>query len=115
MMISTTPCMANVLLGTLRLASRLGSDQGATSAATILALRNLAKEDTVVMDVNLRPPWYDPASVLALSRGDDNSSQLALVKLNEEELPIVEKWCGLGGFCYCPVGGWTEIEDDGIG
>ena len=90
------------VIGTL--ASRLGSTQtSATSASAILELRDLARDDSVVLDINLRPPWYDPASVLTLcrgSRGGDGdaappSGRLALVKLNEEELPIVEGWCDL--------------------
>lgn len=81
-----------IVIGTI--ASRLGSDQGSTTAASISELRNLAKDDTIVLDVNLRAPWYDPESILALSRGDGKGKRLAIVKLNEEELPIVEKWCG---------------------
>ena len=77
------------------LACRLGSTKGASSAKTISTLRNMASKDTIVMDVNLRPPWYDPEFVLALCRGEKDSNELALFKLNDEELPIVESWCGL--------------------
>ena len=85
-----------VVLGSL--ASRLGSsdEEGATSAATIRAIRNAAGQDSVVMDINLRPPWYEAGDVLALCRGDsDSAAPLALLKLNDDELPIVESWCGL--------------------
>ena len=83
-----------VVMGTI--ACRLGSSDGATSAATISAIRNTAKEDSVVMDIDLRPPWYEAGDVLALCRGDANdAAELAMLKLNEEELPIVESWCGL--------------------
>lgn len=83
-----------VVIGTI--ACRLGTSNGATSAATISAIRNAAKEDSVVMDINLRPPWYEAGDVLALCRGDaDDAAELAMLKLNEEELPIVESWCGL--------------------
>ena len=90
-----------VVIGTI--ACRLGSSDGPTSAATISAIRNTAKEDSIVMDINLRPPWYEAGDVLALCRGDsDDAAELAMLKLNEEELPIVESWCGL------------EPSDDGL-
>ena len=83
-----------VVIGTI--ACRLGSSECATSAATISTICNTAKEDSVVMDINLRPPWYEGGDVLALCRGDsDDTTELAMLKLNEEELPIVESWCGL--------------------
>jgi fructokinase len=78
------------------LACRLGDSQNAISAATISAIRNLAKENTLVMDVNLRPPWYKAEDILSLCRGKSNlCHELALFKLNDEELPIVERWCGI--------------------
>ena len=85
------------VIGTV--AARLGSKGGATSAATVMAVRDLATD--VVLDVNLRPPWYDLGAVIALARGggyggDDDGRKLALLKLNDEELPIMEEWCGLG-------------------
>lgn len=83
-----------VVMGSL--ASRLGSSSGSTSAATIRSIRNAAKQDSVVMDINLRPPWYEAGDVLALCRGDrDSAEALALLKLNDDELPIVESWCGV--------------------
>ena len=51
------------------------------------------------MDVNLRPPWYEAGDVLSLCRGTeetaDGAKELALLKLNDEELSTVESWCGL--------------------
>lgn len=79
------------IMGTI--AGRLGSEQGATSASTLTRIRNSAAN--VVFDVNLRPPWYRSAEVLQLARGNDASEELALVKLNEDELSILEEWCGL--------------------
>mmetsp|Transcript_12243 Transcript_12243/g.25948 ORF Transcript_12243/g.25948 Transcript_12243/m.25948 type:complete len:402 (-) Transcript_12243:47-1252(-) len=88
-----------IVIGTI--ACRLGSsgDAIATSAETISTIRNLARYDTVVMDVNLRPPWYEAGDVLALCRGKEDTvggaKELALLKLNDEELPVVESWCGI--------------------
>ena len=79
------------IMGTI--AGRLGSEQGATSASTMAQIRNSAAN--VVFDVNLRPPWYRSAEVLEFARGNDASEELALVKLNEDELSILEEWCGL--------------------
>lgn len=84
------------IIGTI--AARLGND-GASSYSTISTVRNTAREGSVVLDVNLRAPWYTKETVLELARGtnDDNKSnkQLALLKLNEDELVILEEWCGL--------------------
>ncbi|KAL7521604.1 hypothetical protein ACHAWX_006620 [Stephanocyclus meneghinianus] len=84
------------IMGTI--AARLQSQHGATSASTLTAVRNKAPEGSVVLDVNLRSPWYDPQRVLELARGGDSSSKdrkkLALLKLNEEELVLIEDWCG---------------------
>eukprot|EP00584_Thalassiosira_punctigera_P008501 CAMPEP_0172531168 /NCGR_PEP_ID=MMETSP1067-20121228/4677_1 /TAXON_ID=265564 ORGANISM="Thalassiosira punctigera, Strain Tpunct2005C2" /NCGR_SAMPLE_ID=MMETSP1067 /ASSEMBLY_ACC=CAM_ASM_000444 /LENGTH=430 /DNA_ID=CAMNT_0013315515 /DNA_START=24 /DNA_END=1316 /DNA_ORIENTATION=+ len=91
------------VMGTI--AGRLKNDQGATSFATLKTIRNKAPEGSVVLDVNLRSPWYTPESVLELAKGtrDETSNfseegrpkELALLKLNEEELCILEQWCGL--------------------
>lgn len=85
------------VMGTI--AARLPSERGATSASTLTAIRNNAPQGSVVLDLNLRSPWYDPRSVLELTRGGGSSSskdakKLALLKLNEEELAILEDWCG---------------------
>jgi fructokinase len=85
------------ILGTI--AARLRSERGATSASTLTEIRNNAPEGSVVLDVNLRSPWYNPQSVLELARGAHTSSsrdvkKLALLKLNEEELVLLEEWCG---------------------
>lgn len=81
-----------VVMGSL--ASRLGSE--GSSAATVRSIRNAAREDSLVMDINLRPPWYEAEAVLALCRGDGDSAEaLALLKLNDDELTIVESWCGV--------------------
>lgn len=81
-----------VVVGTL--IGRLGG----ASATTLRRLRETAGE-RLVLDVNLRPPWYDPSFVLELARGSDEhaSPPLALIKVNEEELAVVEEWCGLDG------------------
>ena len=80
------------------IAARLGGDNG-SSSSTITTIRNTAPEGSVVLDVNLRAPWYTKETVLGLARGtkDDTqlNKQLALLKLNEEELVILEEWCGL--------------------
>jgi fructokinase len=81
------------IMGTI--AGRLQSEKGATSAFTLSAVRNNAPNGSVVLDVNLRSPWYDSDKVLALARGDNSSRKLALLKLNDEELVILEGWCGL--------------------
>ena len=85
------------IIGTI--AARLSFDNGASSYSTISTVRNTAREGSVVLDVNLRAPWYTKETVLELARGTngDNKSnkQLALLKLNEEELVILEEWCGL--------------------
>ena len=70
--------------------------QNATSASSLFWVRNNAKKDTLVFDVNLRPPWYTPERVLKLARGENNldieetfaANPLALLKVNEEELEI---------------------------
>lgn len=82
------------IIGTI--AARLQSEHNATSSATLNTIRNEASPGSVVLDVNLRSPWYEPKNVLQLARGDSSgSSKLALLKLNEDELVILEDWCGL--------------------
>jgi fructokinase len=81
------------IMGTI--AGRLQSEKGATSASTLSAVRNNAPNGSVVLDVNLRSPWYDSDKVIALARGDSSSRKLALLKLNDEELVVLEDWCGL--------------------
>jgi len=76
------------------IAARLKGEHGATSAETLSAVRNTAAEGTVVLDVNLRSPWYSPEMVLGLARGEDDK-RLALLKVNEEELSVLAGWCGL--------------------
>jgi len=87
------------IIGTIAARLGNGNDNGASSYSTISTVRNTAREGSVVLDVNLRAPWYTKEIVLELARGasDDNKSnkQLALLKLNEEELVILEEWCGL--------------------
>lgn len=89
-----------VIMGTI--AARLNGEHGSTSSSTLATIRNIAREGTaLVLDVNLRSPWYTPESVLRLARGMDTSAEaplssskgecppkLALLKLNEEELCI---------------------------
>lgn len=81
------------IMGTI--AGRLQSEKGATSSSTLSAVRNNAPNGSVVLDVNLRSPWYDSDKVITLARGDSSSRKLALLKLNDEELAILEDWCGL--------------------
>ena len=88
------------VMGTI--AGRLKNDHGdigASSLSTLKKIRNGAKEGSVVLDVNLRSPWYTPETVLELAKGDDveegTPKKLALLKLNEEELCLLEQWCGL--------------------
>jgi len=78
------------------IAARLQSEKDATSASTLRQVRNNAMDGSVVLDINLRSPWYDPKNVLDLARGESsNPKKLALLKLNEEELVILEDWCDL--------------------
>lgn len=78
------------------IAARLQSEKDATSASTIRQVRNNAMGESIVLDVNLRSPWYDSKNVLDLARGQSsNAKKLALLKLNEEELVILEDWCDL--------------------
>lgn len=82
------------IIGTI--AGRLQSEHNATSYVTLNTIRNEAPPGSVVLDVNLRSPWYEPKNVLKLARGNSSgSSKLALLKLNEDELVILEDWCGL--------------------
>jgi len=75
--------------------------QNATSASSLFWVRNNAKKDSLVFDVNLRPPWYTPERVLKLALGENDlekkekysTNPLALLKVNEEELEILENWC----------------------
>jgi len=84
------------IMGTM--AARLSDGDSST---TIRRIRNEALEGTVVLDVNLRSPWYTPHKVLELARGSDergdntNNKKLALLKLNEDELCLLEEWCEL--------------------
>ena len=89
------------VMGTI--ASRIHDDDEdasctVTSSSTICAVRNEAPDGTVVLDVNLRDPWYEPRRVLELARGrrrgdgDGERRRLALLKLNEEELTTLERW-----------------------
>jgi len=90
------------VMGTI--AGRLKNDHGATSLTTLMTIRNNAPEGSVVLDVNLRSPWYTPETVLKLAQGaakegsesseEKSPKKLALLKLNEEELCILEQWCG---------------------
>ena len=96
---STTSNNLVCIMGTM--AARLSDGD---SYKTIHRIRNEAQEGTVVLDVNLRSPWYTPQKVLELARGSGggnnncnttNYRKLALLKLNEDELCILEQWCGL--------------------
>ena len=69
-----------------------------TSIDALNKVRQIAKMDTLIFDVNLRPPWYTPQLVLSLARGgqtihDCHEYPLALLKVNEDELNILEDWC----------------------
>lgn len=70
----------------------------ATSANTLFWVRRSCKKDTLIFDVNLRPPWYTPEFILMLARGGQTIDEyhpnpLALLKVNEEELDVLEGWC----------------------
>lgn len=84
-----------IIMGTI--AARLNGEHGSTSSSTLATIRSSATREgtAVVLDVNLRSPWYTPKSVLGLARGTGASPKLALLKLNEEELCILEQWCRL--------------------
>lgn len=83
------------VIGTI--AGRLQNNHGATSLSTLMSIRNTAPEGTVILDINLRSPWYEKKTVLELARGtaETKKRKLALLKVNEEELAILEKWCGI--------------------
>jgi len=91
------------VMGTI--AGRLHNNYGATSLSTLMSVRNTAPEGTVILDINLRSPWYTEETVLELARGGSSSSsssekekkrkKLSLLKVNEEELAILEQWCGM--------------------
>ena len=83
------------VIGTI--AGRLQNDHGATSLSTLMSVRNTAPEGTVILDINLRSPWYEKKTVLELARGasETKKKKLALLKVNEEELAILEQWCGI--------------------
>lgn len=90
------------ILGTI--AGRLGNEHGAMSWSTLKTIRNSAPEGAVVLDVNLRSPWYTPETVLELARGsapseEERANELAMLKLNEDELCILEEWCGVQREC----------------
>ncbi|KAL7525524.1 hypothetical protein ACHAWF_001399 [Thalassiosira exigua] len=87
------PSTRAFVMGTI--AARLGDEHGAASAATLRGVRNGARDGTVVLDVNLRAPWYDAETVLGLARGDVEGKALALLKVNESELQVLERWCSL--------------------
>eukprot|EP00986_Skeletonema_menzelii_P009650 scaffold4424_cov154-Skeletonema_menzelii.AAC.10 len=81
------------VMGTI--AGRLNNEYGATSLSTLMSVRNTAPEGTVVVDINLRSPWYKDETVLDLIRGSaKENKKLALIKVNEEELATLERWCG---------------------
>mmetsp|Transcript_18946 Transcript_18946/g.27756 ORF Transcript_18946/g.27756 Transcript_18946/m.27756 type:complete len:397 (-) Transcript_18946:148-1338(-) len=84
-----------VVVGTI--ASRLGSEYGATTADAVQKVCRAAGQGTagVVLDVNLRPPWYTPHAVLNFAECIANHSNFAMLKLNDDELPLLESWCGL--------------------
>ncbi len=89
-----------IIMGTI--AARLNGEHGSTSSSTLATIRHIARQEiALVLDVNLRSPWYTPESVLGLARGEvatfegESPPKLALLKLNEEELCMLEKWCGL--------------------
>lgn len=86
----------NVLFVMGTIAGRLDNEHEATSLSTLMAVRNAAPEGTVVVDINLRSPWYKDTTVLELIRGsqEDTKKKLALLKVNEEELVTLERWCG---------------------
>lgn len=87
------------IMGTI--AARLESKEGASSASTLSTVRNTAGDGSVILDVNLRSPWYDTHNILELARGNStNINKLALLKLNEEELVILEEWCNLKPDAY---------------
>lgn len=94
------------VMGTI--AARLDNEHGATSSSSLMSIRNMAPEGTVVLDVNLRSPWYSEERVLKLARGTaaglaegtaanatQSTKKLALLKMNEDELVILEQWCGI--------------------
>jgi len=101
--------LMGTLAGRLAVAEDVNNSHACiTSASTLQAIRLEAGEDRIVLDVNLRSPWYTKEFVLNLARGgvdtdsdsdSDSDSKtfpsLALIKVNEEELKIMEDWCGL--------------------
>ena len=68
------------IMGTI--SARLNDDQEATSSSTLKTIRNSAPDGTVVLDVNLRSPYYTSELVLELAKGLEDK-KLALLKLNE--------------------------------
>ncbi len=89
-----------IIMGTI--AARLNGEHGSTSSSTLATIRNIARQGiALVLDVNLRSPWFTPESVIELARGGvgtlkgESPQKLALLKLNEEELCVLEQWCGL--------------------
>lgn len=62
--LSTTSNNLVYIIGTM--AARLSDGN---SSKTIHTIRNEALEGTIVLDVNLRSPWYTPHKVLELARG----------------------------------------------
>ena len=86
----------NILFVMGTIAGRLDNEHGATSLSTLMSVRNTAPEGTVVVDINLRSPWYKDETVLELIRGSaKEKKKLALLKVNEEELATLEQWCGI--------------------
>lgn len=66
------------------LAQRDARSAGAIDAAAAVASRR-------VFDINLREPFIDPQACVRHAR------ECWLLKLNDDELPIVFEWCGLEG------------------
>lgn len=68
------------------------AQRAATSKASILQLVDAAPDTCLkVFDINLRLNYYDRTGVLgSIERAD-------ILKLNEDELPIVARFCGIEG------------------
>ena len=79
------------------------AQRGETSRATIRRFLEAAGPECLrILDVNLRRPFVDPRVVL-------DSLRLAnVVKLNDDELPVVADMCGLAGSGREPLEGLRE-------
>jgi fructokinase len=66
------------------LAQRDARSRAAIGAAAAVASKR-------VFDINLRPPFIDPAMCV------EHAKQCWLLKLNDDELPEMYNWCGLDG------------------